>query len=814
MTPPICYSAVRCVPPRLVPITLAVVLLASASTVRAQAADGPPAKLFPLAAVRLLEGPFARAVEANRRYLLELDPDRLLAPFLREAGLELRKPSYGNWESGGLDGHTAGHYLSALATMIASGNDPAGEFGRRLDLMLAELERCQKANGDGYIGGVPGSRALWKEIASGNVGAVRSKWVPWYNLHKTYAGLRDAWLVARREKARTLLVGLGDWCVKVTSGLSDGQMQQMLGTEYGGMNEVMADLHAITGNRKYLEVAQRFNHLELLEPLAKGQDCLTGKHANTQIPKIIGFERIASLGGDPRGHAAACFFWENVTRQRSVAFGGNSVAEHFNDPKDFRGMLEHREGPETCNTYNMLRLTEQLFAAGPQAAYVDFYERTLCNHLLSAINPQTPGYVYFTPIRPGHYRVYSQPDQCFWCCVGTGMENPGRYGQFVYAAGREGAVYVNLYLASMLKAADGVVIRQDTDFPLGESSRLTMKLAKPATFALFLRHPGWVAADAFAVAVNGQPVATRSQPSSYAEVRREWRDGDVVEVALPMRTTVERLPDGSDWAAILRGPIVLVAPSGTKDLVGLQADGARMGHVAHGPMVPLDQVPTILASADDLPVHVVPDTAAGPMRFRLTAEVDPMVPGGIALVPFFTLHDQRYQMYWQLTTREERAARQAKVVAAERARSALEAATLDAVAVGEQQPEVEHDFKGEGTKTGFHEGRRWRDGASFQYVLNSRGEKAADLVVTYWGGDAGRTFDILANDKVLATEELKNERPGVFFERRYPIPSEVLEAAADGRVIIKFVAKVWVAGGVFDVRLMKPAAPADKPPQP
>jgi len=782
---------------------MALVLLLPSAAVRAQRADAAPAKLFPLAAVRLLGGPFSEAVEANRRYMLDLDPDRLLAPLLREAGLPPQKPPYGNWESGGLDGHTAGHYLSALATMIASGNDPGGEFGRRLDHMLEELERCQKANGDGCISGVPGSRALWKAISSGDVGAVRSKWVPWYNVHKTFAGLRDAWLVARRPKARVLLVGLGDWCANVTSGLSDDQMQQMLGTEYGGMNEVMADLHAITGNRKYLDVAQRFNHRELLEPLAKGQDCLTGRHANTQIPKVIGFERIAALGGEPQGHAAACFFWENVTRQRSIAFGGNSVAEHFNDPRDFRGMLEHREGPESCNTYNMLRLTEQLFAAGPKAAYVDFYERALCNHLLSAINPQTPGYVYFTPIRPGHYRVYSQPDQCFWCCVGTGMENPGRYGQFIYAAGKDGSVYVNLYIASMLKVSDGVVVRQDTEFPMAESSRLTLQLAKPATFALHLRHPGWVAAGGFAVKVNDQPVTTRSDPSTYVEVRREWRDGDVVEIAFPMRTTVERLPDGSNWAAILRGPIVLVAPGGTKDLVGLRADGARMGHVAAGPMVPLDHVPAVLGTADDLPSHVMPDTAAGPMRFRLTAEVEPAVPGGIALLPFFSLHDQRYQMYWQLTTREEWAARQAKVTADERARATREDATLDAVAVGEQQPEVEHDFKGQDTKTGLHEGRRWRDGASFQYTLTTRGEKAVDLVVTYWGGDAGRTFDILADERLLATEELKNEKPGVFFERRYPIPAAVLQAAANGRVTVKFVAKVWVAGGVYDVRLMK-----------
>jgi uncharacterized protein len=765
-----------------------------------------PAVMPPLTAVRLLDGPFADAVKANRAYLLAVEPDRLLAPYLREAGLETKAKVYGNWESSGLDGHTAGHYLSALASMVASGSDtPGGELRRRLDYMIAEMDRCQRASSDGYLGGVPGSRELWKAVAEGQVDAVNRKWVPWYNLHKTFAGLRDAYWYAGNQQARDILVRCGDWCEKITFGLSDDQMQRMLGQEHGGMNEVLADIYAITRDEKYLRLAQRFCHKAVLDPLVRHEDQLTGKHANTQIPKVVGLELIATLTGDKDADSGARYFWENVTGRRTAAFGGNSVSEHFNDPKNFSDMLESREGPETCNTYNMLRLTGELFASQPKAAYVDYYERALYNHILASINPVTPGYVYFTPIRPEHYRVYSQPSKGFWCCVGTGMENPGKYGEFIYAQATSG-IYVNLFIASELKATNlGLTLRQETTFPDEPRTKFTLKLKKSAKFTLYLRHPGWVAAGQFAVRVNGKSVAVSSTPSSYAELRREWRDGDRVEVELPMRTTVERLPDGSDWVAILRGPIVLAWPAGTNNLSGLFANDSRMGHVASGPLVPMDRVPVLLASADDLPRHIKMDAAAGPMHFRLADVVEPSAPEGLPLIPFFRLHGQRYQMYWQLTTKEDLDARRERIAAEERAKALREANTLDRVAVGEQQPEVEHDFVGEKSDSGVRNGRRWRRGEWFQYSLSARDEKAAVLAVTYWGGDTSGTFDILANGELLAIETLDNSKPGQFFEKQYSLPSKVLSGKTNGRITIKFSTKPDTkTGGVYDVRLMKP----------
>lgn len=781
----------------------------------AKSTSATAVQMFPLSNVRLLPGPFSAAVAANRTYLLALEPDRLLAPFLREAGIAPRQRPYGNWESSGLGGHTAGHYLSALANMIASGDDtPNGDLQSRLNYMVAELDRCQQTNGDGYVGGVPGGSKLWKDVAEGKINAdgfgINGKWVPWYNVHKTFAGLRDAFLVASNAEARAVLVKLGDWCYNETSGLTDEQMQNMLKTEQGGMCEVLADIYAITGDEKYLKLSRRFIHHAVMDPLMKREDQLTGLHANTQIPKVIGLERLAALTGDPDADAGARFFWEDVTKKRSVAFGGNSVSEHFNDPKDFSGMIQHREGPETCNTYNMLRLTEQLFSSKPAAEYADYYERALYNHILSTINPAHPGYVYFTPIRPDHYRVYSQPDDCFWCCVGTGMENPGKYGEFIYARAKDG-IYVNLFIASEVTAGElGLTLRQETAFPDEPRTRLTVKLEHPSTFTLHLRHPVWVSGSDFKIRVNGKSEPVSSAPTSYAEIRREWKDGDRVEIELPMRTTVERLPDGSDWIAILHGPIVLAAPDGTNDMIGLFANAGRMAHVASGPMVPLDKVPVLMSSATQVPAHVIPDSAAGPLHFKLMNIVEPPASNGLSLIPFFRLHEERYQMYWQLMTRDSLEARRGRLVAEERARAAREAATLDFVAIGEQQSEVEHQYSGNNSQSGMTEGRRWRDGHSFQYTLNAGDAKAADLAVGYWGSDNGRTFDIFANDVLVTTETLNRSKPGQFFEKRYPLPPAVFAAANDGRVTIKFAAKSGSAGGIFDLRLMLPenAAPS------
>src|SRR4051812_4876683 len=562
----------------VVPLSAAILLACVLAVVvvkgSRRAAAAAHVTTFPLSQVRVLDGPFKHAQDLNIEYVRALEPDRLLAPYRVEAGLEPKAPKYPNWESTGLDGHTAGHYLTALAQIWAATGDP--EMKRRLDYMVEELAACQRANGNGYVGGIPGGHQLWKEVAAGTLHvepfAINGKWVPWYNLHKLFAGLRDAHLIGGSSEARLVLIQLADWADRLVSKLSDAQVQEMLGVEQGGTNEVLADVYALTNDHKYLALAERFSHRALLEHLERHEDTLTGLHANTQIPKAIGYARIAELGGDPGGLDAARFFWQTVVRHRTVAFGGNSVREHFNPPDDFSSMIESREGPETCNTYNMLRLTERLFRTEPSAEYADFYERALFNHILSTEHPVRGGFVYFTPIRPRHYRVYSQPSQCFWCCVGTGMENHGKYGQFVYAHGDD-ELYVNLFIASALRWPErGLELQQDTSFPDEPRTRLVLSLQQPQRFTLRVRHPGWVAAGGLAIRINGQPWPERSAPASYAAIAREWRDGDPPQIDLPLRATMGRRPGGAHYLAVLHRAPLLPGRAG-----GGKPDGGIVG---------------------------------------------------------------------------------------------------------------------------------------------------------------------------------------------------------------------------------------------
>ena len=777
--------------------------LACLGSVQAQEKLYPNA--FPLEDVTLLDGPFKHAQDLNVEVLLQYDVDRLLAPFLKEAGLPKKAEVFSNWA--GLDGHMGGHYLSALAIHYAStGNE---ECKRRMDYMLSELKRCQEKNGDGYIGGVPGGATLWSEIKKGNIEAIWKWWAPWYNLHKMYAGLRDAWLYADSEEARRMFLDYCDWGIGVISPLSDEQMEQMLGNEFGGMDEIYADAYAMTGDKKYLDAAKRFSHHWLLDSMAAGVDNLDNKHANTQVPKAIGYGRIAELDGDRTYENAATFFWSTVVGNRSLSFGGNSRREHFPSKEDCKSYAEEREGPESCNTYNMLKLTESLFRMHPEAHYADFYERALFNHILSTQHPEHGGYVYFTSARPAHYRVYSAPNQAMWCCVGTGMENHGKYGAFIYTHTHD-SLFVNLFIASELNWKEtGVRLRQDTRFPIEEGSKITISTKKNKRFKLLIRHPWWVKASEMQVLCNGKNYAAGSQPSSYVCIDREWKDGDVVEVRTPMHVEVEELVNVPEYISILRGPIVLGARMGTENLDGLIADDGRWSHIASGALVPVYDTPLIIGERKDIlaklegmkPVEGKPLHYTVPGLFR-----DPKYKD-LELEPFYGIHDSRYSIYW-LSMDEagyDRYLKERK--AEEEARIALDRRTVDAIAPGEQQPETDHLMKSENSTKGNFEGRAWRDakdGGYFSYVLSTEGKSGLTLRVTYWGNEtADREFDILIDGKILATENLVGKwKKQAFFDVDYLLPVDMLEGKKE--VTLTFRPKPGkIAGGVFYIRLIE-----------
>ena len=764
-----------------------------------------PVKLFALEDVELLPGVFQDALQGNRDHLLLFDVDRLLAPYLDEAGLKTKAPRYPNWESTGLGGHTGGHYLSALASTGKALNDV--DCLRRVDYMVSELARCQAANGDGYVGGTPDGRDLWEEVKRGEIKAegfsLNGRWVPLYNLHKTLAGLRDAYLIAGNQQAKSVLIKLADWCDALAAVLTDEQIQQVLVCEHGGVNEVFADVAETTGDDRYLKLAERFSHRWLLDPLASRVDQLDGIHANTQVPKVIGFERIAGLGGPSRLHDAAEFFWQTVVENRSIAFGGNSVSEHFPPLRRSADYVTSREGPETCNTFNMLRLTEELFKANPSAGYADFYERALYNHILSARHPEHGGYVYFTPARPQHYRVYSRPEESFWCCVGTGMEGHSRYGAFIYAHDDD-ALYVNLFAPSTVTWEDkGVRLTQDTTFPEGSASKLRLALKKPTRFAIRLRRPGWAGDEGFQVAINGEVQRINAQPSSYATLEREWRDGDEIDVRLPMRVIVEPLKNLEDYAAILYGPIVLAAATDRDDLAGLVAGEGRMDHIASGALRPLDEAPMLVGEREELPSRIA-RTDASQLEFAVGSLVRPKRFADLRLVPFYRVHDARYMLYWRIATPLQYDKVLAEQRAVEAEKMALDRLTIDRVAPGEQQSEIEHGYEGERTSTGIWRDRKFRHADGwFSYTLETKAEQDIALRLTYFGADQ-RRFDILVNGELLDEVFLDAPEPDRFIEHDYPIPARLLDAAKGGSLTIKFAAKPGsMAGGIYEVRLLR-----------
>lgn len=765
---------------------------------------------FPLGDITLLDGPLKHARDLNVQVLLKYDCDRMLAPYRKEAGLQPRKPSYPNWD--GLDGHVGGHYLSALAINAATGNE---ECRKRMEYMISELQLVLDANNQrpeawchNYIGGVPNSAKMWTAFCKGDFGPYFGTWAPFYNIHKMYAGLRDAWLYCGNEQAKNLFLKFCDWAVDITRDLNDGQMEKMLGNEHGGMNEVLADAYAITGELKYLNCARRFSHKLLLVPMEEGKDCLDNMHANTQIPKVIGYQRIAELAHDVQYHNASEYFWEIVTRQRSLALGGNSRREHFPTKENCIDYINDIDGPESCNTYNMLKLTEDLNRVKPNGMYGDFYETAMFNHILSAQHPQHGGYVYFTPARPRHYRNYSAPNEAMWCCVGTGMEDHGKYGQFVWTHDKgvkaeDDSLYVNLFVASELNWKDRkMVIRQQTAFPYAESSVVEVAKGK-GTFILKVRKPSWC--ENFTVKGVGFD-ADSYEENGFVCMKRKWKKGDQVKISMPMHAYIKPMINVPQYVAIMYGPILLGMKTGTEDMRGLIADDSRFGQYAGGKKLALDEAPILLPKhLDDIAKDLKP-IPGKPLHFKLATHMENAIEG--ELQPFFEIHDSRYMMYWLALGENDYKAYMQKLADEEKARQALEARTVDKVNPGEQQPETDHRMETDDSNKGNTEGiffRDAKDGHYFSYLMQTKGETNLSLQLKFWGQDEWRTseFDIYVNDKLLCSVNNSHRwRTTQFKTVDYAIPSEFVKGKKEIRV--KFVAhKGKQVGQIYGVRLVK-----------
>jgi len=571
--------------------------------------------------------------------------------------------------------------------------------------------------------------------------------------------------------------------------------------EHGGMDEVLADAYALTGDKKYLALAEKFCHKQILDPLEHHVDKLTGLHANTQIPKVIGFERIAELNHDTSYSSAARFFWQTVVRNRSISIGGNSVSEHFNPTDNFESMVESEQGPETCNSNNMLKLSKMLFLDENKPEYIDFYERLLYNHILSSQHPETGGFVYFTPIHPQHYRVYSTADESFWCCVGTGMENHGKYGELIYSR-KSNNIYVNLFIPSVLNwKQGGVKLTQQNKFPDAEQTALSVDVTAPKRFTLFIRKPYWIKDGGFMIKVNGKNAANISFSGEYAGIERVWHKGDKVTVMLPMKSYAEYLPDNSAWVSFLHGPIVLAAATDTTKMSGLFANDSRWGHIAGGPLYELTKSP-LLVKTDANIASGLKKTGNGEMSFEISDMIAQPQFKNLKLIPFYKLHDSRYMLYWPVTTQDSIRQKEEELAVLDETYLKLAPRTIDKVSPGEQQPEADHAIAVENSEKGMFKNRHWRNAKGYFSYRVRLAPNAKTLGVTYYGKETSSGFDIYVNDTKLVNVVLDGSGPDGFVTKEYAIPDAIKTGARN--MVVKFVA---VGGNstpsIYDVRILR-----------
>lgn len=743
-------------------------------------ADVPAAKVplavepFPLPEVRLLDGPFHDAMIRDGNYLLSLDTDRLLHTFRINAGLPSSAQPLGGWEAPNcqLRGHVVGHYLSACSLMYASTGD--ARFKERVDKIVAGFAECQAALAKN--GSNPGYLSAFPESFIDDVENSKPVWAPWYTLHKIMAGLLDANQHCGNAQALEVLTNMANWVGFRVNRLSREQMQKSLETEHGGMNEVLANLYAVTVNTNYLALSAAFNHARVLDPLARGEDKLDRLHANTQIPKIIGATREYDLTGDPQYLAMAQTFWDSVALRRSYAIGGHSDHEHFFPTNEFARHLS-TDTCETCNTYNMLKLTRDLFELAPDARKMDFYERGLYNHILASQDPETGMFVYLMSLRPGHFKVYSTPEDSFWCCVGTGMENHAKYGDTIYFHDAN-SLFVNLFIASELTWPEkGLVVRQETKFPTADTSILKIKAQNPETVTLKIRHPSW-ATDGMGVKVNGKKQKVDSAPGSYLALSREWRDGDTVEIRLPMKLHAEFLPGATNEVALLCGPIVLAGELGTNSMPNpLTPNQTDYSHL------PVPSAPMFAATADDLLKHVKPVRGES-LTFR-THGVGR--PEDVTLIPFYALHRQRYSVYWKLITEADWKTMAPAFAAEEAKRMAEEASVIDLVRPGEQQSETDHKMKGEGTTTGDSFGYKWRQASGwFSYDVKVLSGQPQKLVASFRGGNrSAEQFDVFVDDKSITPQPVR--LPNGSYDAVFALAPELTQGKKS--ITVKFAAR-------------------------
>lgn len=597
------------------------------------------AESFNLKDVRLLPCRFQENMKRDSAWMVSLDVNRLLHSFQNNSGVFAgREGGYmtvkklGGWESLDCDlrGHTTGHLLSAYALMYAATGSEV--FKLKGDSLVNGLAEVQKALGNGYLSAFP------EELINRNIRGT-SVWAPWYTLHKIYSGLIDQYLYNGNEQALTVVKGMADWAYNKLKPLNEETRRKMICNEFGGVNESFYNLYAITGNENYRWLAEYFYHNEVIDPLKAQNDDLGTKHTNTFIPKVLAEARNYELTGNEDSRRLTDFFWHTMIANHTFAPGCSSQKEHFFDTSKFSHFLNGYTG-ETCCTYNMLKLSRHLFCWTADAKVADYYERALYNQILGQQDPQTGMVCYFLPLLSGAYKVYSTPENSFWCCVGSGFESHAKYAEAIYYKNSNG-IFVNLFIPSKVNWQEkGITLTQETRFPEANTTTLSISTAKATPTTVYLRYPSWSGKPI--IKVNGKKVNVKQKPGSYIAISRTWVNGDKIDATYPMSLHLEKTPDNPKKAALLYGPVVLAGEKGTE---GMQAPAPFSNPQLYNDYYTYDyHVPANLKKTLSVNEKHLSETISRPDNNTLQFTSK----DGESLRPLYDIHHQRYVVYWDL----------------------------------------------------------------------------------------------------------------------------------------------------------------------
>jgi uncharacterized protein len=760
---------------------------------------GDRARPLPLTAVRLTGGPLKHAQDLDAAYLLSLDPDRMLAFYRKRANLPQKAEGYTGWDADGrqLTGHIAGHHLSAVSLMWAATGDV--RFKQRADYIVSELKIVQDANRDGFAGALPGVKEAFADVSKGKIRAanfdLNGLWSPWYTLHKTFAGLRDAYRHTGNQAALDIEVKFAQWAATYLDPMDDATVQRMLATEFGGMNEMMADLYADTGDKRWLDLSYKFEHKAVIDPLKRGDDPLSSLHGNTQVPKLVGSAARYAYAGDKADLIAATVFWDRVVNHHTFATGGHGKDEYFREPDQLGNITEGRTA-ETCNVYNMLKLTRKLFALQPDIRYAEFHERALFNHILGSIDSQDGATCYMVPVGSGVRREYADMQRSFTCCVGTGMESHALHGLGLYYEDGN-RLWVNLYAPSTAQwEAAGVKLSMATSFPEGDAAALTLDLRAPKSFTIALRRPSW-AGEGFEVRVNDNTVAQRLE-NGYVEITRSWRSGDRIALTLPKTLRLERLRDDPKKAVVMWGPLVMAGDLGAAPRRRDDGDGDGVRAAAPEPVA---LVTTRPVSEWLTPISVKPGTyrASGVAR-----TISGQTPIDVDFSPFYSMHRRSYTAYWDLLSVDDVRARAAELAAERERMRMLEAATVALADPGDRENEKRFNPQGVETsviRTDGRSGRRAIQWFSYDLPLSSNGLYA---IVASYNSDQRRprSFDVLVNGTHVGSEAQPQSSRSRFYDKEYPIPAALIRDQKSLTVRFEATNGLEVTP-VFGVRLIR-----------